>query len=486
MNIMRVIRLFVIVLIASFVSVNVSAQNISPVDFMRNNPRASFANAGTFIADYGYFDLMLGGINIGVQNTGFKYDKFFQFNGNGQPVALDLNQGVASLKNKNYLNSFVNFDIFNCGRQTKYGYFTYSHRFREMETFRYNKDFVELLAGGNAAFLGADHPATLDLGIAARVYQEFNFGYQICLTEKLNVGARVKFLMGFIDAKSRAIDAQLMTDPETYALTVSGDVDVRTTLPYELSLQNGHLSIADRRFNIANLFKNYGAGIDLGAEYQINDQFGVAAAVNDLGFIRWNHFANRFVGGIDDAGSLYQNGSLVFSGLTPEQINGLINDHNYMSGFVDTLAMYFNVGSETLTGYTSGLNTTMMVRGYYDLTPQHRFAAQFTGYASGVGFRPAMTLAYAGSFLDKFDVVTTYTMMKGSYGNLGLGLSANLGGFMIYVASNNVLGFFNPANTTNLNLQFGISFTSGYKAKRSERIFLKETEEETQENTLEN
>ena len=476
---MRIIRLLLITLIAGFFTITTSAQNISPVDFMRNNPRASFANAASFIADYGYFDLVLGGINIGVQNTGFKYDKFFQFNANGQPVAVDLNQGVASMRKTNYLNTFVNFDIFNCGRQTKYGYFTYSHRIREMETFRYNKEFVELMVGGNAAFLGSDHPATLDLGIAARMYQEFNFGYQICLTEKLNLGARVKFLMGFIDAKSNALNAQLTTDPETYALSASGTVDVRAALPYQLTLDHGHLSIADSRFNVANLFKNYGAGIDLGAEYQINDQFGVAAAVNDLGFIRWNHYATQFVGGVEDAGSLYQNGSLVFSGMTADQFNGFLNDSQYLSHFMDTLVRYFNVGTKTMTGYTSGLNTTMMVRGYYDLTPQHRFSAQLTGYASGVGFRPAMTLAYAGSFLDKFDVVTTYTMMKGSYGNLGLGLSADLGGFMIYVASNNVLGFFNPANTSNLNFQFGISFTSGYKSNRNDRILLKEAEEET-------
>lgn len=399
-------------------------------------------------------------------------------------MAINLNQGVASLRNTNYFNTFLNFDIFNCGRQTKYGYFTYSHRIREMETFRYNKGMMELLANGNGAFLGADHPATVDLGVALRAYQEFNFGYQMCLTDQLNIGARFKFIMGLVDARSKNFNMQLVTDPQTYALSISGGMDIRTTMPYELSLEQGHLSVADSRFNIANLFKNYGYGIDLGAEYRINDQFGVAASINDLGFIRWNNYSTRFYAGIENAGSYYQNGAFVFQGLTSSQVNDIINGNGDISGYIDTLIRYFNVGTEVMSGYTSGLNTTMMVRGYYDLTPHHRFSAQLTGYASGVGFRPAMTLAYVGSFRNMFDVVTTYTMMKGSYGNLGLGLSANLGGSLFYIASNNVLGFFNPANTSNLNIQFGISFTSGYSSERRDRIMIKKKAEEADEDML--
>ena len=83
---------------------------------------------------------------------------------------------------------------------------------------------------------------------------------------------------------------------------------------------------------------------------------------------------------------------------------------------------------------------------------------------------PALTLAYDGAFSDRFDVVATYTMTKGSFANLGLGLSANLGGLLVYVASNNVFCFLNPANATNLHVQFGISFTGGDKSDRSDRI----------------
>lgn len=464
----------ILLTLAMGVSAMAWSQMISPVDFMRNNPRNVFANPAFYTADYGYFDMALGGISVGAQNIGFKYNKFFTFNKAGYPVILDLNKGVARLRRNNYLNTNVAVDIFNCGRSTKHGYFTYSHRFREMETFRYNREFFELVVNGNASFMGEDHPARGKYGVAARAYQEFNFGYQMSLTEKLNVGARVKFLMGYADAKSKALNFQLMTDPDTYALTATGAIDLRATIPYQMTMHNGDVSIVDARFNIANLFKNYGAGIDLGAEYKINDQIGVAAAVNDFGFIHWNNFSMRFVGQVEDAGSMFDEGSFVFKGLTPEQVQGYLDDSQYFSKLMDSIVHYFDLSSEALRGYTSGLNTTMMVRGYYELTPEHRLSAQLTGYFSGIGLRPALTLAYSGSFSDKYDVVTTYTVMPGSYGNLGLGLSANLGGAVFYVASNNVFGFFFPASVSSLHLQFGLSFTSDYKVKREEKIVLRE------------
>ena len=473
---MKKISIPITLLFVMALSSMATAQFVSPVDFMRNNPRATFANPAFFTKDYGYFDMALGGIEFGAQNLGLKYDKFFRFNDVGQPTVVDLDAGVASLRNTNYLNTYLNFDIFNCGRRTRYGYFTYTHRLREVESLSYNKDLVQLLANGNAAFLGEENPADINLNVSARVFQEFDFGYQMCLTEELNIGVRLKFLMGFMDAKTKAVNAKLYTDPDTYALKIMTQADVVGTLPYQFVMEDGNLSIVDRRFNPANLFKNYGAGIDLGAEYKFDEHWGAAAALNDLGFIKWNNYSINFTGELQDNGSFYEDGAFVFSGLTSEQVNGIMNDPNYLSALVDSLAGYINLSPNNMVGYTSGLYTNMMLRGYYDLTPTNRFSAQFTGYNVGLGMKPALTLAYTGSFADKYDVVATYTMMPGGCDNLGVGLSANLGGMLIYVATNNLFGFFNPANRGLLSAQLGISFTSdpAERISRSETIILKD------------
>lgn len=479
---MRNIRIIVTVLFMAVLGSTSMAQMVTPVDFMRNNPRSVFANPAFFTKDYGYFDLGLGGINFGVQNIGLKYDKFFRFDQTGHPTVLDLNSGVASLRNVNYLNTYLNFDIFHCGRRTKHGYFTYTHRLREYESVSYNKDLVQLAAQGNAAFLGENNPADINLGISARVFQEFDFGYQMSLTEQWNIGLRLKFLMGFMDAKTNTLNVKLYTDPNTYALRLMTAANVRGSIPYQILMENGEMTIVDRRFNPANLFKNYGGGIDLGGEYIINDQWGVAAAINDLGFIKWNNYSYNFVGGLQDNGSFYDNGAFVFSGLTEEQVNAITNDPDYASQLVDSLVGYFNLNPQSVASYTSGLNTNFMVRGYYDLDPQNRFSAQFMGYNVGLGIKPAMTLAYTGSFGDKYDVVATYTMMPGSFDNFGVGLSANFGGLLLYIASNNIFGFFNPANRSMVHAQFGISLTSGEFVSRAETIIIKDKAKELEEN----
>lgn len=479
---MKNIRLYITLMFVAVLTSSSMAQ-LSPVDFMRNNPRATFANPATYTVDNGYFDLAIGGVNFGLINSGLKYDKFFKFDGNGYPTTLDLDKGVASLQNVNYLNTYLNFDIFNCGLRTKHGFFTYTHRLRETESLSFTKDLLQLIAQGNASFLGDSNPANIELNVAARVYQEFDFGYQMALTDRLDIGIRAKFLMGFADAKSNALSAKLYTDPDTYAMKLALDpITARVTLPYQFRVGDDYaISIVDRRFNPANLFKNYGFGIDLGAAYQINDEWGVAASINDLGLIFWNNYSAEFKAEIQDGGSFYEDGSIVFPGLTSDQLHGLLFDSTYVNNLMDSLSGYYQLSVNSLAKYNTGLNTSFMVRGYYNITPEHRFTAQFSGYNCGLGIKPALTLAYTGSFGGKYDVVATYTIMNGRFDNLGVGLSANFGGILLYVASNNIFGFFNPANRSQLNAQLGISFTSGQSTSRSDKVIIKAKEAEKEE-----
>lgn len=479
---MKNIRLYITLMFVAVLTSSSMAQ-LSPVDFMRNNPRATFANPATYTVDNGYFDLAIGGINFGLINSGLKYDKFFKFDGNGYPTTLDLDKGIASLQNVNYLNTYLNFDIFNCGLRTKHGYFTYTHRLRETESLSFTKDLLQLIAQGNASFLGDSNPANIELSVAARVYQEFDFGYQMALTDHLDIGIRAKFLMGFADVKANALSAKLYTDPDTYAMKLALDpITVRGTFPYQFQIGDDYaLSIVDRRFNPANLFRNYGFGFDLGAAYQINDEWGVAAAINDLGLISWNNYSVEFKAEVQDGGSFYEDGSIVFPGLNSDQLHGLLFDSTYVNSLMDSLSGYYQLSVNPLARYNTGLNTNFMVRGYYNITPKHRFTAQFSGYNCGLGIKPALTLAYTGSFGGKYDVVATYTIMNGRFDNLGVGLSANFGGILLYVASNNIIGFFNPANSSQLNVQLGISFTSGESTSRSEKVIIKAKEAEKEE-----
>ena len=105
--------------------------------------------------------------------------------------------------------------------------------------------------------------------------------------------------------------------------------------------------------------------------------------------------------------------------------------------------------------------------GSYDLDAHNRFSVQAQGCFLRSGFRPALTLAYCGSFWDNFNVCATYTMMPGSYANFGLGLSAMIETCNIYLTTNNIIGCFNPLNSKGFNAQVGIVFNLFSEGRRT-------------------
>lgn len=165
----------------------------------------------------------------------------------------------------------------------------------------------------------------------------------------------------------------------------------------------------------------------------------------------------QLVGNVSDAGQFYDDGSFVFEGLSTDELQMIISDKSYRRMFLDTLKQYFDFRTEISDDYRSSLPTSFLLRGSFDLNEHNRFSAQFQGCFRSDGFRPAVTLAYGGSFFDKIEVSGTYTMMRGSLVNIGVGVGFNLGAFHIYGATSNLFSI-NTGNSKWRDIQAGIVF----------------------------
>ena len=215
---------------------------------------------------------------------------------------------------------------------------------------------------------------------------------------------------------------------------------------------NGH-------FRMVELFRNPGFGIDFGAEYRFNDRFSAVAAVHDLGFIHWGFNDIAVSGQINDAGQFYDGGGFLFNGMDADQLQLVISDESYRELFLDSLQRYFRLQFSSVDKYATMLNTNVLLRGNYDLDAHNRFSAQLQGKFYGSGFRPALNLAYNGYFYDKLDVCVTYTMMPHSYDNIGLGIGGRFfKTCQVYLTTGNVVGFFNPLNTSGMSVNLGVVF----------------------------
>ena len=459
---------FVVVALALNVAL-ANAQTVSPVDFMRMNPYQMNANPATDLPYESVMSLLIGNVGFDVQNTTLRYNKIFDFDAQGRPTILNLTKLANSLKENNFLGFNAHLDLFTFYRRLNYGMLTVNYGIKVQSDAKFNDGLFKLLAFGNGAFVGESNPVKVAMDINAQAFQEFAVGYQINVTEELSLGARAKLLFGIANIKTDVFEAQLFTDPDSYALRLRENIAMKASMPRAVYVDdNGQLK-TNGPFSMGQLFRNPGFGIDLAAEYRFNDQFSAVAAVHDLGFVHWGKNNFTVKDGVDDVGQFYDNGDFLFSGLEFDQLQQIASDESYRELFLDTLKQYFQMEFAPLKKYNTALNTNLLLRGNYDLDAHNRFSVQVQGCFLGSGFRPALTLAYNGYFYEKLDVCVTYTMMPHSYDNIGLGISGRLFKTCnIYLTTNNVIGLFSPLNVSGMNAQVGIVFTLRPEDKNTE------------------
>lgn len=448
--------LVVLSLALAFASAN--AQQVSPVDFMRLNPNQMNANPATDLPYQSVMSLVIGNIGLNVQNTTLRYDNLFEFDAQNRPSIVNLRQFANSLKSNNFLGIQANWDLFTLYKRFDKNLWTFNWGVKVQGDVKYNDGLFKLLGYGNSAFVGEDNPVKVDMDLNVMAYQEWAVGYQMNITEQLSVGGRAKLLFGVVNVKTDAFNAELYTDPDTYALQLKEQALVKAAMPNAVYVDEMGKLMGNGPFSMGELFRNPGFGVDLAAEYRFDEEFSAVAAIHDLGFIHWGKNNIIMASQLNDAGQFYDNGNFLFSGLDWEQIQLISSDEWYREQFLDTLQQYFQLEFSPLEKYNTSLNTDLMLRGNYDLDDHNRFSAQVQGCFLGSGFRPALTLAYCGSFYDNLNVCATYTAMPHSYDNIGLGISAMIETCNVYLTTNNLFGLFKPLNTSTINAHVGIVF----------------------------
>lgn len=464
---MKKIFLFISIVLVGF---KVFAQDGTTLHFMRLNPYSNYSSPSSFLPYNGYVGFpAISNINTSLANTGLHYDNVFQENAMGKVTTITLDKMLEKMpKRGGMLNTNLSMNVIDFGFRTKPIFFSFSYRIRMDEYLFFSKDVIGLVAQGNMAYVGADHPAKLDFSLNATVYQEFALGMQVAITPHVYIGVRPKILFGALNINTRKAATTLYTNPEDYSLRLQYDLDayMSCVIPIQWG-ENGELGIAtDDMMNVVkSAFKNVGAAIDFGATFRLGERWGVSASVLDLGFINWKTNSSHFVGTIDSTCIHYNDGGFVFNGLSNEDIQQIQDNP---SEFRDEILSYFPMQNSELKQYTRMLHTRFLVEGYCNVGKYHRFSALFQGRVVGKQFLPSFTVAWNGNFLRIFDLCVNYTIAKDSYANLGLGVGFNLGVFHIYAATDNLLGFCNAKsiqrsllNVNNANVQLGIVFDWG-------------------------
>ncbi len=405
-------------------------------------------------------------------NTTFTPSNLFDTKDGTTYLAID--EFKTKIKNNNYLGASVRVDLFSLGFQIKKNYFSFNITENIFTRMNFSRGFLELPLYGNANF--AEHNGELDFsntGINFSHYREFGVGWQRQFSDKLSLGAKVKFLAGKSNVWTKKNTIQLQTNPNNYDWTLNGEIDVRSS-GFDTASEINNGQVVDYLLNNSNL----GGAIDLGITYQLSNKINLNASLVDVGFINWK--SNNFNVRSSEA-------SFTFTGINlTEYVNApdsVSNDS--LNAAVQRLQVAFEeeVGySQNNEAYIKMLMARIHFGGTYQL-----FDGKNSSGKAGILFqtefynqllRPSLTLSYNHHVGRWLNTSISYSMVNGGYNNLGLGLSLNLGPIQVYAITDNLFAgnltafndngttqFAYPNNSHKTHIHAGVNLTMG-RAKR--------------------
>lgn len=451
-----------------------SAQQVRSTYFLERTPFRYTMNPA-LMPDYGFLALPgLGGINFSTQsNFGIK-DFLYPSTINSNELVtfmspqVDTKKFLRGLNNKSRIGAKADVNILSFGFFGKKGSFNaldiglkvpQAGAYIPRDLFAFAKDL------GNPS---QTKPYDIsNMRVRASAYLDLGLTHSRRINDRLTVGAKLKFLLGVADIDANIDNMQVRIGGDRIYAKASGKANL--SVPKWINFQkdkDGNLALGDFEMDFDKILSSplggFGAGVDLGATYQLLDKLTLSAAIVDLGFICWNNntVCQTPVAEYEFTG---------FEDLTADDV---------FSDEMDRLESIFEKVTEfapTSEGQkrTTMLNATMNLGAEYKLFKELSFGLLNSTHFDrdwvwnelmlAINVRPVkwINLSFTGS-------VSDYGMSWGG------ALAISPGGVTLYLATDYMIGKvskpypisdgFNmplPISHVNLNVNFGLVFPLG-------------------------
>lgn len=434
-----------------------------------------------------YFSLpALGGISANVRSDmGMK--TFLYPYENGQLTTF-MNGSVSSeeflsqLKRNNDLNVNANLNLLSIGVWGKNGFTSaeLSLKIGAQANLPYGLfDFMKNVGASQSYNFS-------NIDARAQAYAELALGHAHRINDNLNIGAKVKFIVGVGRANAHVDKLNVVMNQDKWSVTAAGEISSSVpglVIPTkgETGSATGPADANQIDFSgiemsteelLANLRPSgYGAAIDLGAEYKFDDGLleglNVSAAVLDLGFISWG--GNNFYATTSDK-------SWEFSGFDNVSFEeGSENSiGSQFEGLADDLSelIIFEKQDAVKSG-ASMLACTINLGAEYEMPFYRKLSAGFL-YSSRIS---GLYSKHEGRFSANINPVKWFGF-SASYGisnygsSLGAVMNFDFPGFGLFIGTDSAIlnvtppiedlgGVGLPYGKLNFDVYFGISFNMG-------------------------
>ena len=430
---------FVFILFA-FAAINMQAQTDLGSYFMSNTWAANQLNPS--LADSAKIQIHLPILSYHLYHSPkVSLDDIIYQNGNQNVLSLDA--VLDKLEEENEFNSDL--DIHTLGIGIRYNKFllSLSHRIRFSTQLDYSEKLAQLIWNGNAQFIGE----TVEFGPALNVnsFHEIGLGIQHEISDKICVGAKLKYLSGIGSIVTNNSLASLYTSDDIYQLTFNTDYSLQTSSFLTVDgVSDFNFTI--EQFTLDNLFSsNVGFGIDLGASIQLTPKLNLSASVIDLGSITWKEETKEYSSKGD-----YNYGGIDLS-------NFFTEDSLEFDIKLDTLEQIFGFQETASDSYKTNLNSSFYLSGQYDVSEKLRVGVLYRNIFGNNRNDSALALNAQYKLGKLFHLGINYAFMNNQLDNIGIMGIARIGPVQIFGSTDNILGLFGANAGNQSNGRIGIS-----------------------------
>jgi hypothetical protein len=413
---------------------------------MHNVPQASYVNPAVQPACKYFIGVpLLSSVYLNASSTGFAYNDFVDIN----PQAL-----VRGLHGVDYLAAEAHINLISIGYKHKDFYFSFNIAEKIDAKVYFPEAIVDLAVNGNEHLIGSSM-ATRGIGANFTHLREYSFGVSQQVSPYYSWGARGKLLFGKANVTTRPRPFIFTTNANTYDLFAEWGFQINSSLPLSISkLPNGQvdgveLGDIDPVTYLLNS-RNYGLALDYGFIYEGNT-ITWSASILDLGAIYWQSDARRFT----------NTGSFAFSGVA---LNDILNTNDFLISIEDSLQNQLRV-REAPNKYFSLLPAKLNIGATYSLLPKLNAGLLFRTEFYPRRPVPSLTLSLNTQRTHWFFGSLNYSIMNGSYANIGVGLGLRIGSLGVHMLSDNILAFVKPQAAHTANFRFGLDFVFGCSSK---------------------
>ncbi len=421
------------------------AQHELGLNFMRGVWQSNKTNPA--IVQPQSFTLSVIGLHNNLSFDGPTYNQIVTHQ-NGQAV-IDVDRFINYLHPQNLIRDDLEISTLELAFRIKGLTLSVGHAMKYNAFFKYPKVLPQMVWQGNAQFIGQ----TVELGNEVQLtgYHELGLGAAY-KSGPLTLGVKAKFLSGIADASSDRShhSATLFTDPDVYQITLGADYILNTSN----SLDYNSYTDLNADFNFGNFTfdrffsANSGIAWDLGARLEMG-KLDIAVSVLDLGKINWDHNVTNY-----SATQSYEYSGLDFS----QALTG--GDSANFNQAIDTLEQLFQPVKSNLS-YSTTLPRKVYLNALYKLND----LISVGGLIFYENFRGKTVTAVAvganANLISALTVGATYGVKNGSYDNIGLNLTFNLGPVQIFGVTDNIIAAFKAGDSQSFGARFGGSLNFG-------------------------